>query len=365
MHRIRSSVAGAAVFASLAFAAERWNVQFFHDEDQSSLELRDIQCPSPERCVAAGIIQDLKGHSKGTAVVTSDGGAHWSYIELKDLPVSLFFLNDANGWMVTDKSIWFTDEAGRTWKKLKSLKGIERVWFQTPTHGWAVGYPKAIYETVDGGAEWTKVEAAQTPTATPEETDYTSIAFSGDRGMITGNWLPGQHQGLPVWIDPANQRRNRPRQSTTIFLQTVNGGKNWTLLNRTGDGYIGRVRLGPANEIFALFEFPDRTGAPSGLYQIDPQSRKAASLFEQPGLAVRDVAILPDGDLLLAAIELPGRSSQIPIPGKLKVFRSHDRRSWREMPVDYRATATRPVLAVAGDKAWLSTDTGMILKLTQ
>jgi len=31
------------------------------------------------------------------AVVTSDGGAHWQTVDLKEIPVSLFFLNENLG----------------------------------------------------------------------------------------------------------------------------------------------------------------------------------------------------------------------------------------------------------------------------
>lgn len=349
----------------LSLAAQRWKVQFFHDKDDSALEFRDIQCPSAQRCIAVGVLQDEKRRAKGTAVVTGDGGEHWSYVELKELPVSLFFLNDSLGWMATVNGVWQTDEAGRTWKKLKGLKGVERLWFQDESHGWAVGYPKAMYETVDGGKEWTKVAAAQNPPTPAEETNYTSIAFTGQTGIVTGNWVPGQRQAIPTWMDPANERRTIPRQSTTLFLQTLDGGKNWHVLNRTGDGYISRLRLQSAASALALFEFPDRTGDPSGLYRFDSVTHKTAIVFEQPGLVVRDVASLADQEVVLAGIELSGKSSQIPIPGKLKMLHSRGLKTWLEIPVDYRATATRPVIAAADSThVWVATDTGMILKLS-
>ncbi|MGI8745888.1 MAG: YCF48-related protein [Bryobacteraceae bacterium] len=369
--RIWGETAAALAFVFLCLpgatlAAQRWEVQFFHDKDESALEFRDLQCPSPQRCIAVGVLQDEKHRPKGTGVVTSDGGEHWSYVELKELPVSLFFLNDSIGWMATANGIWQTGEAGRSWKKLKGLKGIERLWFQDPAHGWAVGYPKAIYETIDGGKNWTKSAAAQKPATPAEETDFTSISFKGPLGIIAGNWVPGQHQALPAWMDPANERRTFPRQSTTLFLQTVDGGKNWELLNRSGDGYVSRLRLSALDFALVLFEFPDRAGVPSGLFRIDHKTHKAVSIFEQSGMVVRDLAILPDGDVLLAAIELAGKSSQIPIPGKLKILHSRSLQTWLDIPVDYRATATRPVIAAADSThIWVATDTGMILKLTE
>src|SRR5260370_41151289 len=102
-------------------AAERWKMQLFYDKDDSSLAIKDLQCPSALRCIAAGSILG-KNHAKGTVIVTNDGGEHWSYIPVEEHPVSLVFLNDTLGWMVTDGGIWLTNEGGRSWKKLKSLK---------------------------------------------------------------------------------------------------------------------------------------------------------------------------------------------------------------------------------------------------
>ena len=47
------------------------------------------------------------------AIATNDGGAHWEPMKLDEHPVSLFFLNDSLGWMVTEKGIWRTDEGGQ------------------------------------------------------------------------------------------------------------------------------------------------------------------------------------------------------------------------------------------------------------
>jgi hypothetical protein len=68
---------------------------------------------------------------------------------------------------------------------------------------------------------------------------------------------------------------------------------------------------------------------------------------------------------LLATIELPGKSKQIPIPGKLKMLRSRTLETWLELPADYRAVATRAMIAAAdANHVWVATDTGMILKLS-
>jgi hypothetical protein len=73
---------------------------------------------------------------------------------------------------------------------------------------------------------------------------------------------------------------------------------------------------------------------------------------------------MPYGPAYLAAVEPSGSLLHSPVPGRLKMIKSDDLQLWQEMEVDYRATATRAILATAGpDDLWVATDTGMILKL--
>lgn len=350
----------------MACAAEHWQMQFFHDKNESSLDLRDLQCPSARKCIAAGVLQEDKGGSKGTVVVTSDQGAHWAYVDVKEMPVSLFFLNDSVGWMVTTNGIWQTQESGRTWKKLKGLKGVERVWFSSETHGWAVGFPKAIYETIDGGKDWVKVSAALKAPSPLDETNYTCISFSGTQtGLIAGNWAPGLHGGIPAWMDPASDRRRFTQRSTTILLLTIDEGRSWEFINGSSEGYPTHLSLLGPDAAYALFEFP-ASDIPSGLFKMNLKTHVGAPVFREKSRVARDFTVLPDGEVLLAAVELPGKSSQVPIPGKLKMLRSRGAETWLEIPADYRAVATRPILAAAdGSHVWVATDTGMILKLVQ
>src|SRR5271166_1772663 len=96
-----------------ALAAQRWKIQYSYQKLDSMLELRDFTCPSTERCIAVGVLFEKSGHQQGVVVLTSDGGKHWSLVEVKEHPVSIFFLNDSLGWMVTDRGIFSTAESGR------------------------------------------------------------------------------------------------------------------------------------------------------------------------------------------------------------------------------------------------------------
>ena len=97
----------------LPAAAQRWETQYLYDEGKSSLAIVDLQFPSARRGIAVGYIE--KEYSLDpVSLVTSDGGQHWQRIPLKKMPVSLFFLNEGLGWMITGKGhLWKTTEGGR------------------------------------------------------------------------------------------------------------------------------------------------------------------------------------------------------------------------------------------------------------
>ena len=345
-------------------SAGRWKIQYFYDKADSTLSFRDIQCRSPLRCVAAGVVDEKSGNERGVVVLTNDGGKQWSLIDVKERPVSLFFLNDSTGWMVTDRGVWYTDEGGRTWKKLERLKGITRVHFLDEKHGFAIGFPKAVYETTDGGDKWTKLPEAQKPPTDPERTVYDSITFSGMHGAIVGNVLGEEKRRLPVWLNPDAARYQREHQSKVAILETDNGGKEWKSSSISLVGRLTQLRLAPDGNAVILVEYKDYFAVPSSLYRTTFTRASTKVVFEERDRAVSDVILLPDGSVLIASVETPGSSNQVPIPGKLKMLRSSNWKVWEEMEADYRAIAQRAILAAAdAQHVWVATDTGMILNL--
>ena len=341
-------------------ADERWKLQFNYDKTDSALNIRDLACPSAQRCIAAGAIFEKNNRGKGVVVLSSDGGQHWTEQEVKEQPLSLDFLNDSTGWMVTDKGVWRTNESGHTWKKLDGLpkKGIVRVHFLDATHGYAIGFPKTVLETKDGGKNWTKVDEAAKPNTDAEKTIYDCITFRGDHGVITGRLVP------PELDDPALAGIRRERQNSSIILETLDGGKHWESSTSTIYGHITQIRLTNDGYALALVEYEDSYALPSTVYLIRLGGNSATSAFAEKDRAVRDLVELPDGQTILAAVEPPGRSNQVPIPGKLKMLVSRNRKAWLEMDVDYRAVGQRAILAAPDARhVWVATDTGMILNL--
>lgn len=338
---------------ALPFWGASWKVQLNYDKDASTLELHGLECPSPKVCMAAGVIVDSAGSKdkiRGTVLFTSDSGAHWEFEEVREVPESLFLLNDSIGWIVTGKGIWQSVAAGRDWQKLSALKGIERIWFLDASHGFAVGGPKAIYETKDGGKEWTRLAASDLPKSSPETTSYDSIFFSGSIGLISGTVAPGYlaPRGSPV---------------SAVLLVSTDAGKTWNSKAINLNGRISCMRMLDQSHALAVVEYFGKSRFPTELFTLDLDTLETKHVFRQTDKVARDALVLVGGQVLVASVERLGELSETPIPSKLKMVESTSLDTWLPEPADYRAVAMRPMLAAAGaHDIWVATDTGMILK---
>jgi len=361
---------GLAVAATPPPYKERWAIKYFYDEEASSLVITDLQFPSAKRGIASGFI--AKPNDKGNkpvVLVSSDSGERWTLFPIKDFPRSLFFLDDGTGWMVGDKNLWKTEESGRSWQKLNnSPKEINRVWFVSRERGWAVGAQKQVLETVDGGITWTPLAAAALPKVNPETTSYNVITFAGEKDGIIAGWSNPLREGeLPNWMDP-KKARDRPQWPTTIaLLQTRNGGQTWLPSTASIFGHMSRISLAPNGDSLGLVEFQDNFSYPSEVFLASGQSKgRNERVFRESNRFITDVLLAPGGAGYLAGVEAIGTVRNSPVPGKLKILRSTDHKTWTEMPVDYRADAHRAILAAPDEiNVWVATDTGIILKLVR
>ncbi len=357
----------AAAFAMAVTAAEKWRIQFFYDQDESSLTINDLKFASARVGVAVGFVTE-RNRVRPSMLLTLDGGEHWNLEPTKEPGHSLFFLNDSLGWMVTPNGIWRTEEAGRSWLKVSGLKNILRVFFLTPDRGFAVGGKKAIYETADGGKEWSKVAAATLPKTSPEYTTYGSISFANPEvGIITGWHRPPRRadEGLPDWVDTDQAHLRREWPGTALFLETRDAGKTWKLDTGSMFGRVSKAKLFPSGFGIGLVELTASLEEwPSEIYLINWKSGKSERAFRDryPITDFETSASLEA--VYLAEIEARGQLRRSPVPGKLRILKSKNIKDWTPMDVDYRASARRAVLAAAGhDGMWAATDTGMILKL--
>ncbi len=338
---------------TLPGSAATWKIQLNYDKDASALELHDLQCPSAQVCVAGGVIVDTssgKDKIQGTVVITTDGGAHWKFEEVREVPESLFFLNDSTGWMVTATGVWQTLETGRDWTKVATMKGLAKVWFLDALHGFAVGGPKSIYETKNGGKDWTFLAASNLPKADAEATTFDTIIFSGKLGLISATVAP-ENAGLR-------------RSIGAVLLVTADAGKTWESKPLNLQGRITCMRaLNQPNHALAVIEYVGKAKYPAELFTLDLETLETHAVFRQTDRVARDAVVLPDGQVLVASVERMGEMSEVPIPSKLRMMESTSLDTWLPESADYRAVAMRPMLAVAdAHNVWVATDTGMILK---
>ena len=345
----------------------RWRMQYFYDEDKSTLVLNDLQFPSATHGVAVGTIVEGKSR-KPVALVTADGGAHWTRLDLQESPLSLFFLNESLGWMVTEKGLWTTSEVGRNWRRMtKPPSELLRVLFLDEKHGFGVGFKKKVMETKDGGEHWTPVDAAAEPPGEANNSVYNWIAFpTAHDGIISGLNIPPEHneQQYPDWMDPEEAMRQRSTPHLSYSLSTHNGGESWRASATSLFGEIARIRLLPDGNGMGLIEYANSFAYPAEVKQINWHTGKSETVYRDKRFNVTDVWLMPDGTAYLAGAQMTGQVHDV-IPGKVQVLRSTDMSVWAEMNVDYRAVAGRAILAGSGGNLWMATDAGMILKLEQ
>jgi photosystem II stability/assembly factor-like uncharacterized protein len=349
--------------------AEHWQVQYFYDQNKSSLAIGDLSFASAVRGVAVGSIH--KGNrQRPVALVTSDGGAHWQLVPLKEEPFSLFFLNENVGWMVTEKGLWQTTEAGKSWTKMPRVPApVFRVYFKDEKNGWAAGARKTVLETHDGGRQWTRVAAAAEQPGTVENSAYVWIAFATPQlGVIAGLNRPPERAftpRLPEWIDPEAALHHRELPHLALELETSDGGKTWKSASASILGQVTRIRFGPLGMGLGLVEYADSFQFPSEVYRIRWPTGASERAYRDKQFAVTDVCVTPDGMGYLSGIAVSGELRSL-VPGRVKVLKSRDFSTWTDIEVDYRAVANRTTMAAAGNHdIWLATDNGMILKLAQ
>lgn len=349
--------------ATLCLAAEHWDIQYQYKQLDSVLTLNDLAFPSAKRGVACGFTLDRKGKDRSFLIATSDGGNNWTEVPVKETCVSLFFLNDSSGWMVTPKGVWLTSESGRTWTKTKAPPGLLKVWFLDMKHGYGVGLDKTLVETLDGGDTWTPLPIVKDLQGDAKYTTFGEIEFQGRWGMVSG-WNVPPRPGGPDWMETKrNGRRQLPNMSISVV--TKDGGKTWIKTESSIFGQVTRLDIAPDGLGLGLIEFRDNFEFPSEVYGFNANGSGLRRVFRQNDRAITDVKQLPGSNrAIITGFETSGSVYRSPIPGKLKVLSSEDLGTWSEMEVDYRAVAHQAFIAAPDAKnIWIVADTGMILKL--
>jgi hypothetical protein len=367
MRLLAAPLLAASLLSAQNPPAAKWKMQYFYDQEKTSLTINDFAFPSAQYGIAVGYIAEGK-HEEPTEIISIDGGERWTPSPLKEMPVSLFFLNERLGWMVTTKGLWRTTEMGRNWVKLPKPPGdLLRVCFTSEKDGYAVGVKKLVLQTHDGGDSWKVVKEAADQPGDPQYSAYVWVAFADPKiGLITGANMPPRRFApyYPDWLDPAATLRMRDVPHLSYSLVTLDGGETWRTKSASLLGQTSRFQLNPNGKGLGLIDYSELSETPSEVYVIDWRKNKALTVFKEKSIGITDVWMESDGTAFICGVEEPGRLREI-IPSKVVVLKSIDYSHWEKMPVDYRATAIR-VMFAAPDSAhrFIATDNGMILKWT-
>ncbi len=360
------------VFLSLlmftASAAERWKINYYFDKPDSAFEMRGIQFPSDQRGFVFGVINSTKEREKAVMLITSNGGAKWTEIPLKENPVALSCIDDSQCWLTTEKGIWKTEESGRDWKKLKKQDGLSAIHFSSAKEGYACGYPKAVWKTTDGGLTWVALPAAKALESNPETSSYDVIAQHEKNLIIVGTSRPKRMDGglFPDWMEPERASRRRQWPSLSLMLDSRNSGESWTASSASLFGRIQAVVLGDKIGV-SLLTFEESFEVASEVLQIDYITGKSANIYRDKNRTITSIYMDQKGMSTIGGTETIGSFRANPTPSKVHILRAQLSKNqtaiWEEMPVDYRAVAHRVIVTGSpSGKLWAATDAGMILE---
>ncbi len=187
----------------------------------------------------------------GVVLKTTDGGETWaaSKLAFKQIPTSIFFADENNGWMggattpiddIEDSSpsdILATTDGGATWRSQRHVSvTINDVFFLDKMNGWAGGTKGAIYHTTDGGLTWSTQRSGMEPGG---GTSTSSPVGRMDFSITALNFVDGQH-GWATASDPEAEEGR--------VIGTENGGNSWAMLRiLNGGGARGVFFVDPNN----------------------------------------------------------------------------------------------------------------------
>jgi photosystem II stability/assembly factor-like uncharacterized protein len=195
----------------------------------------------------------------GFLMSTNDGGRTWNRTSLntQDDINEIYFRNKDNGYLVAGRTLYVTDNGGRTWQDIRIYRTGEfgsgrpeflSIRFADKRKGFVVGsvlvkrgnddivVESLMMRTEDGGGTWSRV-------ALPVRTELIHLDFvSGSRGWVVGEggvilattdegrtWTRQESgtQNTLYNVDFRDDKEGYAVGENGTILRTSNGGRNW------------------------------------------------------------------------------------------------------------------------------------------
>jgi len=136
-----------------------------------------------------------------------------------EFSTAIQFLDLSIGWTAVGTHIYATQDTGFHWESVDLGKTVNDLHFFDTNNGFAVGDEGHIWRTDDGGATWE-------PPKTPVSEKLVSMFWLDDqRGWISGY--------------QAHDDEEEVFASDGVVLRTQNGGADWEVVERFGEGALG------------------------------------------------------------------------------------------------------------------------------
>ncbi len=233
---------------------------------------------------------------------TTDGGNNWNNITGLEISwqydfQDLFFLDDNNGWIISDEGIFFTSDGGANWENISSREG-GMIRFFNKDEGIVINGEYSgdgeIFYTDDGGYSWAKVIDDLSYLTCIEIIEGKAYARAGS-GMLTS-----QDNGI-TWVLEYNLHCNNKLEKiygvkkSNIFVS----GKKGTLLSNNQYERPGNEILVGVNEENIqspkkennLSVFPNPAGNILNIYSLSQNSNiSRIEIFDCRGNLVNTVS---------------------------------------------------------------------------
>jgi len=215
--------------------------------EANNYNLNSIHFPNPTVNTLVGYAAGQDPAGNGFVLKTTDGGVTWPPIATQPAIRAIqdiFFFDQNRGWIVTLRdpatTIWRTDDGGTTWTdKVAGISdlGVDfySVFFVDNINGWVVDEGAHIYNTIDGGENWTN----QTPPGSSN--DLLSIFFVNSIGWAVGangTIYKTTDGGTTPWLQKTSGSGGS-RLTSVHFINTLQGwavGMGDTILKTTDGG---------------------------------------------------------------------------------------------------------------------------------
>lgn len=179
---------------------------------------------SPGRVLSMQFVDDLHGWilSNISILRTEDGGMNWEECDpmtnpqgIEELLSSSYFLNAKYGIVgAGGGAIYFTHDGGKTWaaKRIASVETqISNVFLVDERTGWAGGFPGDLYRTDDGCRTW-RQQSLLTTIVEP---------------VIDSIYFLDKNEGWLVGVENESEKEN----SGEFTIHTLDSGNEWQQLS--------------------------------------------------------------------------------------------------------------------------------------